>query len=162
MRIINKIEQFISESSTGKVTLYRGHGPDNDRGSKDSPFIWFSFDKDLAQRYADYKGGDTVEAFEYRPKNMLEFGRSEQRMDIKSFMARVTSASDINLKSIKREALDLRDVLYRRYGDTARSVAKYWYADEDVAEYVELHGFDSVLTTENGVKTLGILRDLVR
>lgn len=151
------LAHFTKESG---LTLYRGLGPEG-VGANQSPFVWFSFERALAQEYANFKGDGGVQTFEYGPKHMLDIGRSEQKMSIKSLLSEVNKRSKRNLMQIKEPALALRQVLWERYGDSTRSIDKFWYADEQVAEYIELLGFDSILTTEAGVKTLGVLKKYV-
>lgn len=147
---------FINES-----TWYRGISSKEGNGS--SPFVWYTDNKDLAKEYSNLDISDRktrdgkVISISYNPKYSFDARDADRRISVSSFLAEVMKQSKVDFKKISKEGSRLRKEIISKFGKDENYINQYWQ-DENVAKFIDLLGFDSVVAKESGNQTIGILK----
>lgn len=147
-----------------ETKLYRGVGAKDKDYNRDSPFVWFTLDKDFAEEYARTnlstrasREGRVV-SIDYSLKNTADLRDADRRIPVSSFLAELMKQSSVNFKNIKDQGMQLRKDIINEFGSKADYIHQFWQSQK-VAEFVDLLGFDSVKALESGKKTVGILQN---
>ena len=148
------------ESFLNEMKLHRTHKmTDTVRGS--APLVWFSMDKKLANDYASYHKSSAISTIEYEPKNSVNVGQSERRLTISELIDEITD--DAHKAIIDMTALKpVVKRLNKKFGNVAINLDQFWHDTEDFAAFLDICGFDSIMTTEEGHMTIGILRKYIK
>jgi len=138
------------------MKAYRGFDSGSDPLGKE-PIIWFALDPAIAFGYAKHRKNPCVREFTISPTTTFDAGRSEQRMKVVSFMGKIAAKSRV-FKKVEEQALALFDEIKDEFGDRVLDIHQFWFKSAKVVELIDLLGFDSIATTEDDAKTIGILR----
>ena len=143
--------EYLSE-----LKLHRGHKLTHTvKGS--APLVWLAMDKKYADSYTEYHASSTVSSLEFHPENSVDVGKAKRRLTITDFMDEIIEKAHkalIDMKSL--DSVSKR--LLKKFGNVAINLDQFWYDSDDFALFLEICGFDSLITIEDGYQTIGIIR----
>lgn len=137
-------------------TLYRGHDYKNPVLGKQQ-IVWFAFDKSTASEYAKHRDNPAISSIDYQIKKSIDLGNTKNEVTITNLIDKIITGAHT-------PSLDMRltetviEKLKRKFGNSKNSPVHYWNHSDDVAVLVDICGFDSIVITDDGNKTVGVLR----
>lgn len=137
-----------------EVKLYRGHSKDK---LSIQEIVWFSLEPDVATGYSKHREYPTVTEIDYDPINTADVGRSEWTTTISTLLSTILNQTDRSTETIE-SVRPLFTKLREKFGTVQKPIHKFWVDNPLFAGYLDTLGFDSIMTTEDGHRTVGILR----
>ena len=141
----------------GTAIGYRGQGTGSD---EETGMTWYSETPELAQKYADFRGG-TVVSKEITIVTPYEVNNPKQSLAASSFFSQATQQTDIS-KLDKAEVMKQRKAFLDHFGESSREMVDYWSNREAKVKTKNLLkslGYDSVLMKERGFQTVAVFSD---
>ena len=136
------------EKSVTEAIAY--HGTPHNFNDFNTPIVWFTTERELAQEYAGNDGKVIEQELNY--VNPVRFHNSTQVKGIREFLGDFIEQS--GMREFSPKVRELHKLLIDKYGDGKREIWNYFDDDSGMLnEFADLLGFDAIESSEGNSLT---------